>query len=271
MQLLSQSRRRIATLLTEIIVNLLTALLRISINLKTDKALLLGPEHSKKPMRSHTLQRFRILEITIIFHSIRTYSLLCSLGHHSSCLENLSESLSYRSCLTQPLCNDITRTRKSRIHILHLIIHKSGSLTHRITNCHRIHLISQGLKPGLLRNSSPGAPLRLIRQINILKFTRLDAIDNLVTQLRSQSPSSLNRLHNGSFSFLHLREHISPMADLSHGHLIEATGTLLPVTADKRYSSPVIKQRDTILHLPVLDLQTLSNIAYIEFFHYLIV
>jgi hypothetical protein len=58
------------------------------------------------------------------------------------------------------------------------------------------------------------------------------------------------------------------MTDFSNSHLIEASRTLLPVSADEWYRRPVIKQGDTILNLPVLDLQTLSNIAYIDFFHY---
>ena len=56
MHMLSQWLGRIASLLAEVIIDLLAAFLRIRIDLYGDETFFFSPEDGKKPVRSYSLQ-----------------------------------------------------------------------------------------------------------------------------------------------------------------------------------------------------------------------
>ena len=95
MHLFCQRSRRIALFLTEIIIYLLAALLRIRIDPDCDEALILCPENGKQTMWSDSFLRLALVKISLIFHSLLAYSLLCRLGDNATCPEDLAECLAY--------------------------------------------------------------------------------------------------------------------------------------------------------------------------------
>ena len=136
MHLFCQCRTRITTLLTEIVIELLSALLRICINLQTDISFFLCTKDCKKSVRRDAVKRFRMIEVRFIFLGLRASGLLGHLGNNVSGLEYLTQCLADRSRLTKTFCNDVTGPGKSFLNRRHLFIHKSLSLTCRIHNRH---------------------------------------------------------------------------------------------------------------------------------------
>ena len=116
MHLFGKRSRGITPFLAEIIIDLFPAFLRISINPDINESFVLCTEYGQQTMRGNALQRFGIIKIGTVFHSFLTGSLLCCFRHYTARLEDLAESLTNRSRLTQAFCNDITRTGKRIFH-----------------------------------------------------------------------------------------------------------------------------------------------------------
>ena len=95
MHLLRQRRCRISSFLAEVIIYLLSAFLRIRIYLEGYISLLLCPERSQKPVRSHPVDRIGEIEIIAVFCRFRFAGLLGFLGHDPPGLEYLSYGLTH--------------------------------------------------------------------------------------------------------------------------------------------------------------------------------
>ena len=267
MHLLCQWSCRITSLLTEIIIYLLTTLLWIRINLKSNIALLLCSQCSQKSMRSYPINRIRELKVVSIFCSLWLACLLSFLCYNSSCLEDLSYSFANRCSLTKTLSNNISRSSKSLIHRGNLIVEILLSLLSRIHHLNIKHSVSKWLKSCLFRNCSTCTTLRLIWKINILQLPSLHTVLNLFLELLCKRSCCSDVFYNSDFSLLHFREHISPMANLCDCHFIQATCALFTIPTDKRNCCPILKEVDTVLHLPILNLQALGNTFDINLIH----
>ena len=68
-------------------------------------------------------------------------------------------------------------------------------------------------------------------------------------------------------TFLHLSEHIRPMAYLRHSHFVKSSGSFLTITAHERNCSSLLEKFGTVLYLPLLYLQSLGNMIDINILH----
>ena len=129
------------------------------------------------------------------------------------------------------------------------------------------HSIRKWLKSSLFGYSCTSTTFRLIWKIDVLKFPSLNTVLNLLLELICKRTGRRNILNNCSLSLLHIREHIRPMANLCDCHFIQATCTFFTISTDKRNSCPILKEVDTILHLPFLYLQAMGNTCNINLIH----
>ena len=257
MDMLCKRGSRIFPFLTEVVIDLLSAFLRIDINMYRKEALLFGPQYSQQSVRRNALKRLGIIEITSVFHSLLTGRLLCSLGDDTSGPEYLPQRLTYRCGLAQTLSYDIPRACKDVINSLYLLIDIFTCFRGRICHLDVIHSVSKRLESGLLGNCSTSPALRLIWQINIFKFSRLHTRVDSCTKFIRHGTGLRNRLKDSFLALVHLGKDLSPMPYFCHRNFIQSSRTFLSVAADERNCSSFLEKSCTILHLPLLDLQTL--------------
>ena len=267
MDMLSKRLLRVTSFLTEIIIYLLAAFLRISVDPDCQKTFFLCSQNRKKPMRSNAVDRLAVIKIALVFHRLRTCSLLCRLRNDTACPEYLSQGLTHRCSFAQSFCNDIPCTCESILHRSNLIRDISASFYRRISHSHLPHPVCQWFQSCFLGNGSASAALRLVRKIYILKFTCINTRVNLRLEFIGQCTCLSYRCKHRFLTFFHLSKDIRPMAYLSNRHLIQSAGLLFSVPADERNSSTLLKKRSTVLHLPHLHIQSGSNMPYIYIFH----
>ena len=79
---------RISALLTEVIIYLVSAFLRISVDLHVQPSLRLPSQYRQKPVSRNSRKRFRIIEIVLELLGLKILlSGLGHLGHHTPCTE----------------------------------------------------------------------------------------------------------------------------------------------------------------------------------------
>ena len=169
--LLAQLPGGITLGLAEIIINLLAAALRIGIHRNAQEAFVLRPQNSQQAVGRHFIEGIGPVEIAAVLVRLRPFRFLGNPGNNAARAENLPQILANLCSLAQALGDNVSGAGKGGIGILHLPrLHKTRRLGTGITRLKRPHGIRQRLQPQFFRHGGTRAPLRPVRQIQVLQL-----------------------------------------------------------------------------------------------------
>ena len=115
--------------------------------------------------------------------------------------------------------------------------------------------LGERLQPPFLRDRCAGAPLLLIRTVDVLKAGQCFGCRNIGFQFGGQLALLGDRSGNLLPAFLQAAQIVKPLGKLPQNLIVTGTGLLLPVARDKRDGIALIDQGDDIFHQFLCDVK----------------
>ena len=135
--------------------------------------------------------------------------------------------------------------------VLHALVgrHERGSRLLRIGVRLRQQFAGEGLQAGLPGDLALGAPLLLVRQIQVFQALLGVRLQNGLLQLGREFALFLDLLEDRGAALVHLPEVDQPLFQFPQLGVVQSAGHLFPVTGDEGHGGAFVQQRDGGLHL----------------------
>ncbi len=170
----------IAMLLTEVIVNLVAALLSVGVQAHGQETFILRPENRQKIVGRNSRQWHAEIEVRPVLRCVgRRRRGLGGLRLYPSAPENLTQAFAHSGRLGNPLGDDVPCAGERILNGRNAVIQILAGLRFRIGQTAGNHLVRKRLKPLFLSHGRTGAALRPVRQVQILQFAGNHTVLNL--------------------------------------------------------------------------------------------
>ena len=217
-------------------------------------------------MRSTSLQRFAEIEIILVL-SCLFFLAFYHFGSDDGLTGELVTDLVARTFVFADLfSNDITSPFQGIFFVFHLSFNKGTRARGKIVFPLHHQNGCQWFQSLLSGYFSTCLSLGLVRKINILQFSSIPTSIDTFLQIGSEFALFLDSLEDSFLALGNFRKFVVPFLDFSNLDFIQSAGRFFAVTADERYGSSPVQERECIFDLSLGNVQSRCY-HFIEYFH----
>ena len=158
--------------------------------------------------------------------------------HLSACLFILADGFG----------NDVLCSLDGSLHVAHLLADKPLGCHHRLLFALHHENDRQRLESLFACHLCPGAPFRLVGQVDILQFGGVPTVVNALFQFVGKFALRVDSVADGVLSFGHLLHFVVALTDGGYLYFVQSSSALLAIPADKGNGASLFKQLQCVRH-----------------------